>query len=398
MKRRWLFIDSAKGFGGHEVMLLRLMQEISAQGHVQPRLLARSNTPLAEKGQEWLSDHRLADPAAPAAPGKILGRLRTLWDQARAIIAAIRHEQPDLCIVANGHLGYLETVLATRLSGCRCIVYVPLVDSFSTMGYRHAWLKDAVVRNLLAKLPHGWITITPDQARSFQAWARPSGPVACLPNAVAPAIEQAGADTADQPVRALSKPLRVLVFGRLDALQKGLDMLMAYLGARPELVGKLVVSIVGDGPYLSRLESLRSRSRALEQLVQLAPWANTLDTLTAHDVLLLPSRFEGVPLVMLEAMALGLPVVASDIPGTRAYLDERNLFAVGDLATGFEAVLRMQDPACRAEQIARNRLSFSRHCSGRAFGLAVAQLVENLSEEVPATVVAASVTAADASS
>ncbi|HSD39958.1 MAG TPA: glycosyltransferase family 4 protein [Rhodocyclaceae bacterium] len=395
MKPRWLFIDSAMGFGGHEVMLLRLMQEITAQGHVSPRLLARNDTPLADKGREWLSDHRLTSPAA-ASQGKGFARLRAQWRQARTIIDAIRHEQPTLCIVANGHLGYLETVLATRLSGCRCVVYVPLVDAFSTMGYRHGWLKDAVVRYLLAKLPHGWITITPDQARSFKAWARPSGPVHCLPNAVAPAIEHAMPDAAAARV-GTHEALRVLVFGRLDAHQKGLDMLMAYLEGHPELIGKLVVSVIGDGPYQSTLEILRERSPALAQLVRHAPWANTLDTLTSHDVLLMPSRFEGVPLVMLEAMALGLPVVASDIPGTRAYLDERCLFAVGDLPAAFEAVFRLKDPAWRNAQLERNRTVFARQCSGHAFAQAVAHLVEKLGEEVAPPVAAPSVTTVDVS-
>lgn len=76
--------------------------------------------------------------------------------------------------------------------------------------------------------------------------------------------------------------------------------------------------LVGDGPLRSQLETL-AQSLGVTDCIQFvghvaqpAPW------IAAADALCLPSRFEGFPNVMLEAMALGTPVIASDIPVVRS--------------------------------------------------------------------------------
>lgn len=75
--------------------------------------------------------------------------------------------------------------------------------------------------------------------------------------------------------------------------------------------------MLGDGPERSRLEGLvralglEPRFQFLGEQHDVAPW------LAAFDCFVLPSRWEGLPIALLEAMAAGVPVVASEVNGSR---------------------------------------------------------------------------------
>ena len=73
--------------------------------------------------------------------------------------------------------------------------------------------------------------------------------------------------------------------------------------------------LVGDGPERAAREA-QVASAALEGVLFLGMRDDVGDLLAAADLLVLPSLFEGLPLVVLEAMAVGLPVVATRIGGT----------------------------------------------------------------------------------
>src|SRR5690606_19338103 len=117
--------------------------------------------------------------------------------------------------------------------------------------------------------------------------------------------------------------------------------------------------------------------------VSLTPWSPPIEALEAHDVLLLVSRYEGVPLVMLEAMALGVPVVAPALDGPRAFLADSDLFPPQDLDAAFRIVERMADPAARRVAVERNRATFERKASNAAFAAAVRSLTQELLQVGP---------------
>jgi glycosyltransferase involved in cell wall biosynthesis len=201
--------------------------------------------------------------------------------------------------------------------------------------------------------------------------------VLVLPNTVASSIERAPRVVPRTLMP--DQPLLVLVLGRLDPHQKGLDMLLAHLAqAPPEDVAGLHFRIVGDGDYKTRIEELLHAQPALARIVELQPWASAQHVIAESDVLLLTSRFEGVPLVMLEAMALGVPVVGSDLPGTSPYVPASTRFAVGDMRAAL-AILRGLRPVELRRALARSgRQTFEAHASGRAF----AEHVRRLGHEI----------------
>jgi glycosyltransferase involved in cell wall biosynthesis len=96
--------------------------------------------------------------------------------------------------------------------------------------------------------------------------------------------------------------------GRLDR-QKGLDLLVDALPSIPEAF----VLLVGDGPEHEDLLR-RATAAGVADRLQITGWRqDARDFLTALDVFVLPSRFEGFPQAVVEAMLAERAVVASDV-------------------------------------------------------------------------------------
>jgi glycosyltransferase involved in cell wall biosynthesis len=112
--------------------------------------------------------------------------------------------------------------------------------------------------------------------------------------------------------------------GRLTA-QKGYDVLVRVLADLPEAT----LVLVGDGPERTALETLARRLGVADRLVVTGWVEQARSHLATFDLFALPSRWEGMPLVILEAMFAGLPVVASDVGSVaEAVLDGETGFVV----------------------------------------------------------------------
>lgn len=366
---RWLFVDGATAFGGHEVMLLRWLEELADDRATTCFVLARARSELAREAARHATVLELPSSLS----------LRERGRDALALARAIFTIKPQLCVVAEGCLlAQPLFVLLARLLGRRVVVYVPLVQTSASMGFGSARIRDRIVRSLYAHVPHAWITLTREQAQDFRRWARVRRPILVLPNTVSSAIENCGKTGLHGVPSGTEARLRVLVLGRIEAHQKGLDTLMAYLVAHPEIGSRMCVTFVGSGPYESQIRARLATDAALAEWVSLQPWSPTLDALAAHDVLLMTSRYEGVPLVMLEAMALGVPVVAPDLAGTRAFVPASELFPSQEIAAAFRILERMADSDARRCASERNRETFEASASNAAFGAAVRTLTQEL--------------------
>ncbi len=174
---------------------------------------------------------------------------------------------------------------------------------------------------------------------------------------------------ADRP---RAQRLRVGVLGRLVA-NKGADVAIRALAEAQRLGVDAELTLAGDGPErtdlgrLVNLLGLHDRVRFEGHRSDPEHW------LRAVDVLVRPSRTEGMPLAVLEAMAMGVPVIASDVPGNAALLGDGAtglLVPVGDHRALALALRRLAtDPTLRDTMRLRgmevgSALSWDRTCEG----------------------------------
>lgn len=133
-----------------------------------------------------------------------------------------------------------------------------------------------------------------------------------------------GVDTTKyRPINRCQKAntFRVVFVGRLEKA-KGLTFLLSCWRLVQDVVPTARLQIIGEGPERERLE-MQSVEMGLGGSVEFLGYRKNIPTLLQEaDLMVLTSRREGMPNVLLEGMASGLPVVCTDIPATRQCFKE----------------------------------------------------------------------------
>jgi glycosyltransferase involved in cell wall biosynthesis len=145
--------------------------------------------------------------------------------------------------------------------------------------------------------------------------------------------------------RPAAGPLRLIFAGRLEHGQKGVLDLPSIAAALRSRSLDATWTIVGDGPDGVALRAAWPASESVRHLGSLTN-AETIDCLADHDVFVLPTRVEGLPVALLEAMGCGVvPVVSnidSGVPDVVTAEATGLLPEVGDIA-GFAAAIARLD-------------------------------------------------------
>jgi glycosyltransferase involved in cell wall biosynthesis len=121
-----------------------------------------------------------------------------------------------------------------------------------------------------------------------------------------------------------SRETRVICVGRLSAEKGQLGLVEAFAKAHAANP-RLRLTLVGDGPTRARVAA-RIEELAIGHLVEMTgslPEDETLKRIAASDILVLASFMEGIPLVLMEAMALRVPVIAPRVAGIPELVEDK---------------------------------------------------------------------------
>ncbi|MGD9505311.1 MAG: glycosyltransferase family 4 protein, partial [Syntrophobacteraceae bacterium] len=142
-------------------------------------------------------------------------------------------------------------------------------------------------------------------------WGADAGRIVAIPNGVEIFGEGEGPKAAPS-ANLVTIPVKIAVVGRLVSWKR-VDMLLEAASR----MGNVGLVVVGDGPERGKLERLVDELKIADRVhfTGAASREETLGWMASCDMLAICSNYEGLPHVVLEAMSLGLPVVATAVGG-----------------------------------------------------------------------------------
>jgi len=278
------------------------------------------------------------------------------WRDALAVLGALtrllKQQKAGLVQAFLFHANVAGRIAARRAGVRHVVSGIRVAERHSRW---HLWID-----RLTSRLVQRYVCVSEAVARfSSREAGLPADKLVVIPNGIdlskCPAVE-----AADRGALGLPTGCRMVTYvGRLEH-QKGVDWLLETAPSWLELLPDCQLLIVGEGPQRPRLERL-CREQGIEHRVRFAGWrANVPEILAASELLVLPSRWEGMPNAVLQAMASRLPVLATDVEGVRELLGpeaDAQIAPFGDIAAWTRRIVDLlSDPRRAAELGGKNRL------------------------------------------
>lgn len=319
--------------GGAEQCLAHLAMFLQSKGH-EVAVFALGRTADNHLG-ESPDRNRLVRQLDCASIPWTCGQARS-WRSLPASVRWLRSElinfQPDVIQSMLFHANVVTAMANRRLGipffGGERVRQVPTWRRWSTRFAASRMQKLVCVSQRIAQDYRGWFGI-------------PEGKLAVIPNGIpqsdihSPESETVRRDLgaiqmmrqqlsmawpAPIPPEWMDPHVPVLLFAGRLSHQKGIESLVLH---SEELLSRLphcLLVILGDGPLKNSIQHRIAGSQVRSQIHCLGWQPNVGQWLLASDILLLPSLYEGMPNVVLEAMSAGRPVVCFDVEGIQELL------------------------------------------------------------------------------
>lgn len=228
----------------------------------------------------------------------------------------LRREKPQVVEMFTHDSNMLVLPLAW-LAGVpvRIPTHHGMIDGFPRWRERiHAWMVN--------HLSHGIVAVSDLTMKKALEEGIQKEKISVIPNGIVPVmVNETDRSEVRQQMGAGENDVVLLSVGRL-VYQKAHEYLVSAMPAVLKELPNVKAGICGDGLLRADLEA-QIRSLGLEKEIKLfGMQANVTKYLAAADVFVLPSRWEGLPIALLEAMSAGLPVIATRVEGVDEVVEE----------------------------------------------------------------------------
>jgi glycosyltransferase involved in cell wall biosynthesis len=288
--------------GGAERVVLNLAKGISERGYPVDLVLTQAEGPYMSQIPDLV---RLIDLKAPRVLGSV-----------PALVKYLQQERPS--VLLSGLFANIIALWARRLSGIPCRLVITEHNSLSSVVKSNndlRWRYYPKLAEWFYPWADGIIAVSTDVANDLTQTAKiPQKLIKVVYNPiVTPDLQDKSEIPLDHPWFRDGEPPVILAVGRL-AYQKAFDILIrAFSIVRKNRPVRLL--ILGEGNKRPALEFL-IKQLGLEQDVNLMGFVqNPYSYMARASLFVLPSKWEGLPTVLVEAMYLGVPIVATDCPG-----------------------------------------------------------------------------------
>lgn len=159
-----------------------------------------------------------------------------------------------------------------------------------------------------------------------------------------------------------NKKVKLACIGRMWTLDKGQDLLLEVLALEKWKARNLSVTFIGDGPNLNGLKKMASILE-VNHVSFLGHVSDVKSLWEEHHALILPSRAEGKPLVVIEAMMCGRPVIGNSVGGVAEVVEDNHsgfLSSTASIEGIDEAMERAWTNLNKWEEIGENGSDFIR--------------------------------------
>ena len=320
-----LLCDRLDLAGGVERFVCTLAGQLDAVG--MNVAVGSVHTPRADVRYPLPERVRVLHGAQPLPAGEgAWALLRKQWRTGRALAALVRVEQPDV-VILNGLTTACSVLAITALTARGVAPRTICCDHNHFDARSKPWRR---LRALLYRRVAAVVSLSRADAPRFAAI-----------NPRTEVIYNAASLRAEVP-EAPAAPT-VLAVGRHVA-QKGLDLLLAAWVRVQAQMPAARLRILGNGPLTAALQAQAQALGVDRSVLWLAATVQVQTQYREAAVFVLPSRYEGMPLALLEAQALGVPAVAFDCPTGPAEIigaDTGILVPLGDTQALADALLRL---------------------------------------------------------